>query len=83
MGYLVGDKVEVKQRLQGKKCSSKTWKVWLMEIVPMVPDANDQVWVAKFTRVSHCVLLQESSITRKISSGFEGFFPGEKNNVRM
>jgi len=86
MGYSVGDKVELKPKgktrvLVNGVLTAQTWKVWLTEIVPMRdelpshvwPNVGDQVWAAKFTRASHSTLIQESWITRKISSNFKGF----------
>ena len=87
MGYLVGDKVEVKPKGMTRKMVNgvlveRIWEVWLMEIIPMIPNATDQLWVAKFTRVSHAVLIQESWFVRKISSNFEGFFQNERATLK-
>jgi len=86
MGYSVGDKVELKPKgktrvLVNGVLTAQTWEVWLTEIIPMRdellyhvwPKEGDQVWAAKFTRASHSTLIQESWITKKISSNFKGF----------
>ena len=86
MGYSVGDKVEVKPTGKAREMvngvlTTPTWELWLTEIVSMrsdmrfyvFPKTGDQVWAAKFTRASHSTLIQESWITRKISSNFKGF----------
>ena len=82
MGYSVGDRVEVKPKGKTRVVVNgvlveRTWKLWLLEIIPMEPGAIDQLWRAKFTRVSHSTLISERWIVRKISSNFEGFQPNQ------
>lgn len=78
MNYSIGDKVEVKPKGCTRKekdgsLIERVWQLWLIEKLPMKSDMLDQIWAAKFTRVSHSTLIQESWITRKISSNFKDF----------
>jgi len=74
MGYSVGDKVEVNPRQIIKGILvERVYEMWLVEILSMKPNSPVQLWTAKFTRSSHPTLIQESWITRKISSNFKGY----------
>jgi len=88
MGYSVGDKVEVKapiRKMINGVLSEYMWQLWLIKIVPrnnklkfFRENPNAIFWESKFTRASHHTVIEESWITKKISSNFEGFFPEEK-----
>jgi len=68
IGYSVGDKVELTDG-----------EYYLMALCPQNRHiaTKNPLWEVRKTRTSHLMLALEAMIIRKISSNFEGFFPGK------